>query len=147
MKKITAAAVATAMTMSLAVAPAADAATNRMQSDGTCNLTMDDANDIEGFTPELAAWQLYAEPGSYEGTIASSRWGEATGSSQEYDVRYSNNLQAMEACAQKKDFDSSPVAGAEKAGIIIGTVLLALASVGLLALPFLAPQLKRYLPF
>lgn len=145
MKKITATAVATAMTMSLAVAPTANAASNTMKGD-VCSLKLDEREDAE-LTPAEAWWELYATSSSYDAEITSSRWNDALGSSDTWEMAASNNLEALKACKESRDFNSAPVLGGEKAGFIIGTVLLALAAVGLLSLPFLAPQLKRYLPF
>lgn len=159
MKKIAAAAVAATTTLSL-VAPMAGAASNTMTADGYCQIVRDDATDLgflsdedpisKNFTPQEAHWQYYAEPGNPDAFVASSRWGEALGSSDgtyAYDIRYANNLRAVRACAEGKDFQSAPVAGAEKAGIIIGTVLLAIAGVAAAASPLLLPYIQKYLPF
>lgn len=160
MKKIAAAAVAATTTLSL-VAPMAGAASNTMTADGYCQIVRDDATDLgflsdedpisKNFTPQEAHWQYLNDLGGRaDSFVASSRWGEALGSSDgtyAYDIRYANNLRAVRACAEGKDFQSAPVAGAEKAGIIIGTVLLALAGVAAAASPLLLPYIQKYLPF
>lgn len=154
MKKIASAALAATMTVSLAAAPTAGAASNTMTPEGNCIVERDDAVDLgyidylgQDFNPQMAAWQNYAEPFPAGSAIASSRWGEALGSSDEYQIRYADNLQAVQACANSENFESKRVEGAEKAGIIIGTVLLAIAGVAAVAAPFMLPQIQKYLPF
>lgn len=152
MKKIASAVLAATMTVSLAAAPTAGAASNTMDGEN-CFVERDDAVDLgyidylgRNYNPQMAAWDLYAEPYPAGSAIASSRWGEALGSSDTYQMRYTDNLQAVRACSKGENFESKRVEGGEKAGIIIGTVLLALAGVAAVAAPFLLPQLQKYLP-
>lgn len=143
MKKMTAAALAATMTLSLGMAPAADAASTTVKGGGTmatCTIKLDGQaqavtvyrnkikNDkrFEQFTAENVA------------TVrASSDLGEAFGSSDAESIAIANNAEAVQACIEGKDYQSQPMTDTKKAGIIIGVVIAILGAVATAAAPFL----------
>lgn len=156
MKKMTAAALAATMTLSLGMAPAADAASNTMtkvQGRTACNMTFDRPSDISltnGLKdPKKVKDQLFNSEENFkvaEFTEASSVLGQAFGSSDAETVNDANNLAALRACAAGENYKSQPLSESDKAGIIAGTVILALLAIGGAVAPFVGPMIQQFLP-
>lgn len=138
MKKISAAVVAAAMTASM-LAPAADAASNKMsyqygQTYCTLQLDSEDANGtiLQSEVKKNKTFAALADK-DLSGVQQSSELSEAFGSSNGNDAARMNDAMAIQACVQGKDFKSVPMDDGKKAGIIIGFVLGILGLLGGLA--------------
>lgn len=142
MKKIAAAAVAATMTVSLAAAPAADAASNTMLKDGRCYLQLE-AGPSGKISKKDAEKALKEYESAAELLVASSELSQAFGSSSPEGVKEVNDLQAIQACAKGVNFQSTPMTKLKQAGIIIGVIL---AVIGAIA-PIVAPMIQQHLPF
>lgn len=143
MKKIAAATLAATMTLSLGVAPAADAASNKISRSNYityCTLSLD------GVGTRTVAQHLVKNDKDYQRLLTqdnvstlrtSSDLGEAFGSSDAETVANVNNIEALQACMAGNDYQSQPMTDGKKAGIIIGVIALALSAIATLAAPFL----------
>lgn len=141
MKKIAAAAVAATMTVSLAAAPAADAASNKMVGN-SCQIRLDNGNRGT-ISRQEAEKKLKDAEQAAELVVASSQLSQAFGSSSPEGIKEVNDLQAIQACAKGQNFESAPMTKLEQAGIIIGVIL---AVIGAIA-PIVAPMIQQHLPF
>lgn len=146
MKKFAAAALAAAMSLSV-VAPAADAASNKMENYGAvCRISLD--GDLKG---KSGRWDRSKVNRSQElgkltednvGAVrASADLGQAFGSSDADAIAAANNAEAVQACKEGKDYVSGEMDGWKQAGIIIGVILVALSGLASVA----GPALQQFL--
>lgn len=149
MKKIAAAAVAATMTVSLAAAPAADAASNTMSGSGrneTCTLYLEGVGRVTT-TPNKVDDNRDIRKAFADENIGlvrtSADLGQAFGSSDPELIALANNIDAVQACKASKDYKSKEMTTWEQAGIIIGVIL---AVIGAIA-PIVAPMIQQHLPF
>lgn len=151
MKKLTVAALASAMTVSLAAAPMADAASNFMVG-GKCDMSLNDKTNEANFQlldPDVIALTQDFVGGSALGSSETSfKVSQAFGSSDRTQERAIDDLRAFQACAEKRNYYNpsaslEPITPGEQAGIIIGVVLSALAVI----VPLAWPMIQPYLPF
>lgn len=73
----------------------------------------------------------------------SSKVGEAFGSSDQTSINDANNIAALRACADLKNYQSQPMTEGKRIGIILGVVFTALG----LAASAAAPFVQQFLPF
>lgn len=142
MKKFAAAAVAAAMTLST-LAPAADAASNKISyaNGGTwCTVKLDGEKSFPTSPTQAQTLLRNIDDKSGEFYAGSSKIGEAFGGEPRPAVE---NYKALKACVDGKDYQTTPLNQAEKVGIIMGIVLGVLATLA----PMVAPYVKKYLPF
>lgn len=141
MKGSAAAAVAAVMTLST-FAPAAGAASNKISHrDYVTYCTLDLETEDSGTAKQVDVQrQLQGKQDQSEFLAGSSKIGEAFGSSTSPEVE---DFLALKACADGKDYQTTPLNQAEKAGIIIGVILGVLATLA----PMVALYVKKYLPF
>lgn len=149
MKKFAAAALAATMTLSVATVPA-EAASNTMSNGSlTCNLRLDGGQG-NGSVPRLKIKndQRFAKfTAENVGLVrTSSDVGEAFGSSDAETMAAANNAEAAQACIEGKNYQSQPMSDSEKAGIIIGTIAVALVAIGSAAAPFVQPMIQQFMP-
>lgn len=57
-----------------------------------------------------------------------------------------NNAEAVQACMNGENYQSQPMSDGEKAGIIIGTIAVALVAIGSAAAPFVQPMIQQFMP-
>lgn len=145
-KKFAAAALAAAMSLSV-VAPAADAASNTMERNGTvCRISLD--GDLKG---KSGLWDRSKVIRSQElgkltednvGAVrASADLGQAFGSSDADAIAAANNAEAIQACKEGENYVSEEMDGWKQAGIIIGVILIALSGLASVA----GPALQQFL--
>lgn len=137
MKKLTTAAIAATMALSL-TAPVADAASNKMgvhKGFRTCTITLDNGQRDTYY--QLAVINDKGAKDFNETTtnaaVASSQLHQAFGSSDQTIIHEANKAQAINACKKGENFQSEMLSEGEKAGIIIGVVLTAVAGLAGLA--------------
>lgn len=134
--------------MSLSVvAPAADAASNTMERNGTvCRISLD--GDLKG---KSGLWDRSKVIRSQElgkltednvGAVrASADLGQAFGSSDADAIAAANNAEAIQACKEGENYVSEEMDGWKQAGIIIGVILIALSGLASVA----GPALQQFL--
>lgn len=143
MKKITATTLAATMTLSLGMAPAADAASNKISRSNYvtyCTLSLDGVGTQTVPQRQVKNDKEFQRLLTQENISAlrtSSDLGEAFGSSDAETVANVNNVEALQACLAGKDYQSQPMTDTKKAGIIIGVVIAILSAVATAAAPFL----------
>ena len=145
MKKFAAATLAATMTLSVATVPA-EAASNRMTNYnfgcrvvsplGTDNTTPDEAEQFLANDPEMFA----------DAVLMSSYLAEAFGSSDSPTIEGRETVNAYKACVNRQNYQSQPMSDSEKAGIIIGTIAVALVAIGSAAAPFVQPMIQQFMP-
>lgn len=152
MKKIAAAALAATMTLSVAAVPA-EAASNKMtkvQGRNACQMTFDKPSDLQNLTNGLkdpVKVQKLLNGDNVDSALdfndTSSKVGEAFGSSDQTSINDANNIAALRACADLKNYQSQPMTEGKRIGIILGVVFTALG----LAASAAAPFVQQFLPF
>ena len=145
MKKFAAAALAAAMSLSV-VAPAADAASNKMERhnyQNYCRIVLD--NGKGGLYPQKdveKAKDFKVLTDDNVGALrASADLGQAFGSSDADAIAAANNAEAIQACKEGKNYVSEEMDGWKQAGIIIGVILVALSGLASVA----GPALQQFL--
>lgn len=146
MKKFAAAALAVTMSLSVLSAPAAGAASNTMKREYTvnyCQLSFDNGKSVvvrQNEVDDAEDLKLFTEE-NVGAVRASADLGQAFGSSNEADVAFANNVEAIQACKDGKDYKSEPMDEWKQAGIIIGVIVAVLS----VAASAAGPVLQQFL--
>lgn len=147
MKKIAVAALAATMTVSLAAAPAADAASNTIKGGGmqqTCTIKLDGQAPVTVYRNKVKNGNQFSEfTDENVGLLrTSSDLGEAFGSSDPDTIAAANNAEAIQACKDGKNYQSEEMTPLKQAGIIIGVIV----AVGSFLAPVVMPAIQQFLP-
>lgn len=148
MKKFAAAATAAALSLTLATAPTADAASNTYPWLGAneCRIFFyqDSIPRFIYMTPEQAQAKVKDDqPAVFAQT--SSRLDQAFSSNDPNDELEA--VIAVQACAEKKNYQTKPMTTGERAGIIISVIVAVLAAVAPAILAALPPHIRQMIPF
>ena len=144
---MTAAALAVTMTLSLGMAPAADAASTRISNYGQkCTISGTGSLTDGTYTRAEARDLLNANPELDGKVVSSANLAEAYGSSDSVTIPGRETYKAFEACANGKAYQTQPMDDTTKGLIIAGSVIGGLVVILAAAAPFIEPVLKQFLP-